>query len=271
MRGPLGSDKTQGLLSINCCAKEGIMKIIKKDIFDMLRNGVCAIGFLTEPLKTYLNNLESEIFQVIGTGFLVDEQTVMTNRHVIGGLIEAQITHVVPHTQLFIQFVAPKEDGTPFPVPRMIRQVSYLDDPGLDIGLIRFRIFDESHFEVIKPLPIAEEWNLSVSEEVGVCGYPYGTYMLTRGVEFRWGPVLQQGHISAVSPFDTFDTPDEILLDVRTAEGMSGAPIFRPFNGEVIGVHYAGIEATTAFGIPINKDSVESSLSDFNLNRIEIN
>lgn len=245
--------------------------MIDQETYDRLRNGVCAVGFLTEPLKVYLQNLESEIFRVIGTGFLVDETTVLTNRHVIGGLFDAQITHVVPSSQLFIQFVAPRDDGIPFPVPRLIRQVSYLDDPRLDIGLIRFRIFDESHFEAIAPLRVAETWNLAVSEEVGVCGYPYGTYMRTRATTFRWGPVLQQGHISAVSPFDTMGIPDDILLDVRTAEGMSGAPIFRPHNGEVIGVHYAGIEATTAFGIPLNHHTVDSALSRFDENRTDLN
>lgn len=245
--------------------------MIDHETFQALRNGICAVGFLTEPLEVYLQNLESEIFQVIGTGFLIDDTTVLTNRHVIGGLFDVEITHVVPRSQLFIQFVAPRDDGVPFPVPRLIREVSYLGDPRLDIGLIRCRVFNETHFEAISPLSVVETWNLTVSEEIGVCGYPYGTYMLARATTFRWGPVLQQGHISAVSPFDTIGTPEDIILDVRTAEGMSGAPIFRPHNGEVIGVHYAGIEATTAFGIPLNRETVDTALSRFDENRTELN
>jgi hypothetical protein len=37
---------------------------------------------------------------------------------------------------------------------------------------------------------------------------------------------------------------------------MSGALIFRPESGEVIGVHDAGIEATMAFGIPLTSKTV---------------
>ena len=84
----------------------------------------------------------------------------------------------------------------------------------------------------------------------------------------RW---YMEGHISAVSPFDTTGVPDEILLDVRTAPGMSGAPIFRPASGRVIGVHYAGIEATTAFGIPLSNAIVESALSKFDDHRTDLN
>jgi S1-C subfamily serine protease len=90
-------------------------------------------------------------------------------------------------------------------------------------------------------------------------------------MSFRWGPVVQQGYISAISPFDSSEIPEEILLDVRTAKGMSGAPVFRPHNGEVIGIHYAVIEATTAFGIPLTQGMVESGLSEYDKNRIVIN
>lgn len=255
--------------AVHVAKRKGVL--IDQDVYRAVRNGVCAVGYLAQPLEVYRRNLESAIFQVIGTGFLVNKTTVLTNRHVIGALLDVEVSQLIPRSQLFIQFVAPTDDGMLQIVPRLIRQVSYLDDPRLDIGFMRYRIVKESHFEAIAPLPIVENWNLRVSEEVGVCGYPYGTYILARESSFRWGPVLQQGHISAVSPFDTIGVPDDILLDVRTAGGMSGAPIFRPGTGEVIGVHYAGIEATTAFGIPLTRDTVDSSLSRFDEHRMDLN
>jgi S1-C subfamily serine protease len=211
------------------------------------------------------------MFQVIGTGFLVGKATVLTNRHVIAGLLEAEITQVVPRRQLFIQFVAPNGRQSLQIVPRMIREVSYLDDPKLDIGFIKYKVVFPKHFRSIRPLAIVARWNLRVSEEVGVCGYPYGTQLLASGHSYRWGPVVQQGHISAVSPFETTGKPDDILLDVRTAGGMSGAPVFRPRTGTVIGVHYAGIEATTAFGVPLNQRTVKAALARFNRRRIVLN
>jgi S1-C subfamily serine protease len=244
--------------------------VIDSGIYRKVRNGVCAVGFITEPLDVYRRHIESEIFQVTGTGFLVSAGIVLTNRHVIGAILDEEITRLVPKSQFFVQFVAPGARNKLELVPRMIREVSYLDDPKLDIGIIKYKTVNARHFRSIRPLTVAEKWTLQVSEEVGVCGYPYGTQMLARGIFFRWGPVLQQGHISAVSPFDTTGVPDEMLLDVRTAGGMSGAPIFRP-TGQVIGIHYAGIEATTAFGIPLIRSSVEAALLRFDDRRIVLN
>jgi S1-C subfamily serine protease len=236
--------------------------MIGHDVYARVRNGVCAVGFITEPLAVYRKNIDKPIFRVIGTGFLIEEQLVITNRHVIAGLMEAVIANVVPISQLFIQFVVPHPGGRLQVVPRMIRETSYLESPKLDIGFIRYKTVFEEHFEAISPLALADKWALSVTEPLAVCGYPYGTSMLFHDDYVRLGPVTQQGHLSAVSPFDTTTMPDEILLDVRTAPGMSGAPIFKPEDGTVVGVHYAGMEATTAFGIPITRGSVQRAIAE---------
>jgi hypothetical protein len=145
----------------------------------------------------------------------------------------------------------------------MIRHFAVIDN--VDIGFVEFRVVNEEHFLDIHPLALADNTNFRMTEEIAVCGYPYGTAMLMRDAKiYRWGPVIQQGSISAISPFDGVENPDEILLDVRTAPGMSGAPIFRPKTGEVIGIHYAGWEATTALGIPLVQSEVSRWLDLFN-------
>ena len=47
---------------------------------------------------------------------------------------------------------------------------------------------------------------------------------------------------------------------------MRIAPIFRPKNGEVIGIHYAGWKATTALGLPLLNSLVETWLDKFDDN-----
>lgn len=247
--------------------------MITHEIYSRVRNGICAIGYLTEPLKVYLENMDKPIFQVIGTGFLIEETLVLTNRHVINDLLDDDKTNFVPNTQLFIQFVVPHQGSILQIVPRMIREVSWLDHPKLDLGFIKYKTVHEAHFVAIQPLVVSEQWDLKVTESIAVCGYPYGTTILNRDIYQRWGPVVQQGNISAISPFDTTATPDEILSDVRTASGMSGAPIFRPDDGKVIGVHYAGIEreATIAFGIPITQAMISDALTKYQLNLTILN
>ena len=83
--------------------------------------------------------------------------------------------------------------------------------------------------------------------------------MLKKGdVTTRFGPVLQRGYISAIAPYEGSSLITEILLDARTAGGMSGSPVFTVDDGKVIGIHNAGWEATTACAIPINKDKIEN-------------
>jgi hypothetical protein len=235
------------------------MAMLDKDIISKVTNGVCAVGFLSVPLTEYQKDTRSALFHVVGTGFLVRPTTAITNRHVIEGLFQSQVDLGFPSTQFFISFIVPDGKGSLRNTVRMIRHFWTLDDP--DIGFIEFHIVYDKHFENIRPLPLAPELDIKMTEEVAICGYPYGTAMLMRdGKIYRWGPVIQQGSISAISPFDGAVHPDEILLDVRTAVGMSGAPIFRPPSGEVIGIHYAGWEATTALGLPLTQSDVDNWL-----------
>jgi hypothetical protein len=236
--------------------------MIDPKVISGVRNGVCAVGYLTVPLEEYKRNIQSPFFQVVGTGFLVRETTVITNRHVIQGLFEHQANFGFPSSQFFLLFVAPRESPQPQITIRMIRRFGALANEELDVGFLEFKVVTEAHFRDISPLDIVSSFDLHVSEEIAVCGYPYGTSMLKKNSKvYRWGPVIQRGFISAISPFDTATEPDEILLDVRTAGGMSGAPIFRPSNGEVIGIHHSVWEATTALGLPLTKQNVDAWLN----------
>jgi len=242
--------------------------MIDPKVISRVRNGVCAVGYLTIPLEEYKRNVQSPLFQVVGTGFLVRETTVITNRHVIQGLFESQANLGFPSSQFFLLFVAPQEGSQPQITKRMVRRFGALANEDLDVGFLEFKVVTESHFRDISSLDIASSLDLHVSEEIAVYGYPYGTAMLKKNAKvYRWGPVIQRGFISAISPFDTATEPDEILLDVRTAGGMSGAPIFRPSNGEVIGIHHSGWEATTALGLPLTHQRVDSWLELYDRER----
>lgn len=236
--------------------------MIDKEIIHKITNGVCAIGYLSVPLDEYKRKPRSPLLQVIGTGFLVRPTTVITNRHVIEGLFDEQEHIGFPSSQFFLSFIIPDGKGSFRNTVRMIRHFATID--AIDIGFVEFRIVHEEHFQGVQPLDLSNELDFSLTEDVAVCGYPYGTSMLMdEGQLYRWGPVIQQGSISAISPFDGAENPDEILLDVRTAGGMSGAPIFRPLTGEVIGIHYAGWESTTALGLPLVQPNVDLWLDQY--------
>lgn len=240
----------------------------EQDPFFRVRNGICAIGYVTVPREVYVQDPSSPFFKVVGTGFMVRRTTVMTNRHVVDGLLHSQRDIGFPDDQRVVIFTAPREDHGLQIVIRLIRDLGRVAEEALDIGFVEFNIGPEDQFQGITPLDIQDEWNARVTDPIAVSGYPYGHFMLQQDQRvYRWGPVTQQGFISAISPFDTAQTPDQILLDVRTAEGMSGAPIFVPHNGLVIGIHHSGWEATTALGLPLTANRVADWLQNYDAAR----
>ena len=239
--------------------------MIERQVLSRITHGICPVGYLTIPLERYNEDTAQPYFKVVGTGFLVRPTVVMTNRHVIEGLAEKQADLGFPHEQQTLLFVTIGEGSHLRPVVRMIRSTFTADNQALDVGFIAFMREPPDHFQGIEPLTFDDDYSLRVTEEIAVCGYPYGEAMLQRGRRvYRWGPVVQQGHVSAVSPFDGVPEgflPTELLLDVRIAPGMSGGPIMRPADGQVVGIMHSTWESTTALGLPLTREVVEQWLT----------
>lgn len=141
--------------------------------------------------------------------------------------------------------------------------MAVITDPHFDVGLIVFRSTERDPIREVDPAQVGAVASYEVGDPVGVYGYAFGEGLLKRefGEQeriYRFGPVLQQGHISGLSPYDHSGSIDRMLLDVRTAKGMSGAPVFNPQTGLVHALHSSGIEDTVAFAIPINSQMVST-------------
>ena len=57
---------------------------------------------------------------------------------------------------------------------------------------------------------------VATGQPIGVIGYAYGTDLLSSEGDIvfdRFGPIFQQGYISAVAPIDDISDPDKFLLD----------------------------------------------------------
>lgn len=184
----------------------------------------------------------------------------MTNRHVIQGLLQAQSDMGFPDDQRILQFVYPRVGGLQQAFCRF-EHVGMVTNQELDFGFIEFPRRPESEFEQCRPLVIGNPSTVEVGQPIAACGYPFGTPMLTEeGRVYRFGPVLQQGYVSAIAPFDE-QPPKKFLLDIRTAPGMSGCPVVQSNDGQVIGIHYAGWEATTALALPLDSQLIEALLT----------
>lgn len=254
-----------------------MVRMIDPSVLNGVRNGVCAVGYLTVPLVDYVKYHELPgMFKVVGTGFLVRDTTVITNGHVIDDLRTEQRKEHIPDAQLFLSFVVPSRNGPLGITVRLIRQTGFTRNGRIDVGFIEFEIVHPAHFQDIVPLAIEEAFGLEVSEHVGAFGYPHGSTLSEKDGRLRFGPVLQQGRVSGVSPYEGSGSVDEILLDVRADEGMSGSPIFRISTGSVAGILHSGVRAktsderfgtTTAFGQPLDRNTLSKWLAAYDLER----
>ena len=226
-------------------------------------SGTCAVCFIAVSVQEFLRDQSRTSLQVVGSGFLARPTTVITNRHVIWELKRRLAEADLPEDHLYLWFVYQRQGGLQKAFCRF-KRYGVVANEEIDVGIIEFVRRPEPEFEQCQPLKVATECAPAIGEPIAVCGYPYGddSLRLENGNFYRFGPVLQQGFVSAIAPFNYVGstTIRDILLDVRTAGGMSGAPVVRP-DGVVVGVHYAGIEATVAFAVPIDEPRLSAWLS----------
>ncbi len=243
------------------CPALPLIALLDPALLNRIRCGICAVGYLTLPADEFRKDPSRPFFKIVGTGFLVQPKLAMTNRHVIEGLREAQRSFGFPNEQMLLMFVYPYEGGWYTGYSTVLAHGA-ARERDLDIGLIDFNRVPAPEFEQCQPLPVTDDPVVRVSEAIAVCGYPYGSELLERdGRTYRFGPVLQQGYISAVAPFDSASKASELLMDIRIAGGMSGSPVVRISDGQVVGIARAAWEATTGIAVPLNSSILKLALT----------
>jgi len=181
---------------------------------------------------------------IIGTGFVIDSDGIVaTNDHVIDEIgraprppgfqewpVAGMLLHMTEHGMV----------GVPLPIVGVFKPqdmpvtgVYYGEKPDVGAVMVRMRGLPTLTAD---PKPALHEGAL-----VATAGYPMGTPALVApGYLNQLGPTLQAGIISAVHPFPC-DLPHGFTVNVMTQGGASGSPVFRPEDGSVIGIVYAGL------------------------------
>lgn len=160
----------------------------------------------------------------MGSGFVVDGHTVLTNRHVVEGAQEIRVE---------------TRDGTPLEVE------SADESDYVDLGIIHIAPTS------VVPLSLAGG-NAARGTAVRVLGYPLNGPLTTTG-----GLVAEyvvDDSISAVDPV--------IRLNVDLNPGNSGGPVIDP-GGRVVGIAYAS-ERSTGYGLAVAAATVEAARRDLN-------
>jgi hypothetical protein len=190
--------------------------------------------------------------RISGTGFVVTEGLLATNRHVAepwygdaeaDGLIRQGAK---PELQRLVAFFPG------FATPVVVTPVA-LSVQG-DLALLKVR--DSQAVDKLRPLPLAEQPS-SPGELVAVVGYPMGVLgMVAKSpapiyerLAYRRDDIGAANELAALSLIRPSATcghlgdvvGDKLIYDAPTAHGASGGPVFNS-RGEVIGVNAAYID-----------------------------
>lgn len=190
--------------------------------------------------------------RVSGTGFVVADGLLATNRHV------AEPWYGDPESTVLI-----RKGATPrlekllaffpgFPTPVDISPAAFSADGDLAV----LRIEDSLAMHQLRPLPLAEN-RPEPGELVAVIGYPMGVLgMVAKSptavyerLAFRrddQGAANELAALSLIRPSATCGhlgdvVGDKLIYDAPTAHGGSGGPVFNS-RGEVIGINAAYID-----------------------------
>jgi hypothetical protein len=233
-------------------------------VLNRYRNSICYIFGIYDV--GFPNEHPVQRTRISGSGFLVADGLIATNRHV------AEPWYGDPDTDTLVERGA---------IPRLEKLVAYFPGSAEPVTLTTAALSSDGDLALVHmsggadlglyPLPLATR-NPTAGELVAVVGYPMGVLgMMAKApapvyarLAYRHDDQGTAGELAALSLIRPSATcghlgdvvGDKLIYDAPTAHGASGGPVFNS-RGEVIGVNAAYIDGFAGGTLGISSQALK--------------
>ncbi len=193
-------------------------------------------------------------FTFVGTGWIVDKNTVVTNRHVAqtfaqrtgAGFTFKQASRTTPMTA-DIDFL--EETGRPAQLEFPIVEILHIEEePGPDFALLRVQHRSGMH-TLAPPIPLAAS-SAKPEQQVAVIGYPARDSRVPDAqlMQSIFGNVYDKKRLAPGQI--TKARKDLVFHDCSTLGGNSGSVVLDLATGQAVGLHFAGRFLEANYAVP---------------------
>ena len=213
------------------------------ELYSARRTGIVAFAPRYPHLYQQGLNDNDYLRAIFGTGLIVGDSIIATNRHVAEVFKELPRPPDCDHIPVVALFFIKTPGGLGLVLLNVCEagMVSGHKTTGFDYRTQSpdLAVVSVSCTGLLKfAFTLADNY-VSAGTEIATAGFPMGGDLLApRGKIERFGPVLQKGIVAAESPFGGI-VPHGYLIDVMVQGGASGSPVFQVSDGRVIGVVFA--------------------------------
>ncbi|MBJ3778434.1 DNA/RNA non-specific endonuclease [Acuticoccus mangrovi] len=175
----------------------------------------------------------------LGTGWMIDEDIVVTNRHVVKDLAARRGNTIAIHAGYGIALDYREEHGSPLAEEIEVSEVIHIDDR-VDLAMLRLGRSALATFG-IAPLPLAA--TVPTDGYIAVIGYPaYDPRNSPDDQSRLFDDIYEKKRLSPGKVIAGGERADTFSHNCTTLGGNSGSCVIDVSSGRVVGLHYGGRE-----------------------------